>query len=120
MRIIKAKFCQCRSCHATPQDGVLPGRSNRQQSPAGPVNMRRNMRRSIGAVYNGSCKPQSCQKQKKNYSTGFSTIDAMVAKLLTMWLYWSIPSIEEEMSEILLYGCVCWLLTLMEQFMGTK
>jgi len=23
----------------------------------------------IGAVYNGSCKPQSCQKQKDNYST---------------------------------------------------
>jgi len=24
----------------------------------------------IGAVYNGSCKPQSCEKQKDNYSTG--------------------------------------------------
>jgi len=36
---------QCCSCHATQQDGVLPGRSNRQQSPAGPVNMRHNMRR---------------------------------------------------------------------------
>jgi len=36
---------QCFSCHATQVDGVLPGRSNRQQSPAGPVNMRRNMRR---------------------------------------------------------------------------
>jgi len=23
----------------------------------------------IGAVYNGFCKPQSCQKQKDNYST---------------------------------------------------
>jgi len=23
----------------------------------------------IGAVYNGSCKPQSCQKQKDKYST---------------------------------------------------
>jgi len=36
---------QCCSCHAMQVDGVLPGRSNRQQSPAGPVNMRRNMRR---------------------------------------------------------------------------
>jgi len=25
----------------------------------------------FGAVYNGSCKPQSCQKQKDNYSTAF-------------------------------------------------
>jgi len=33
------------SCHATQVDGVLPGRSNRQQSPDGPINMRRNMRR---------------------------------------------------------------------------
>jgi len=70
---------QCCSCHATQVDGVLPGRSNRQQSPAGPVNMRRNMRRlqtiyswgrqsqfwvEIGAVYNGLCKTQSGQKQK--------------------------------------------------------
>jgi len=38
-------YTQCCSCHATQQDGVLPGRSNRQQSPAGPVNMKRNMRR---------------------------------------------------------------------------
>jgi len=37
---------QCCSCHATQVDGVLPGRSNRQQSPAGPVNIRRIMRRS--------------------------------------------------------------------------
>jgi len=37
-------YNQCCSCHATRQDGVLPGRSNRQQSPAGPVNMRRNTR----------------------------------------------------------------------------
>jgi len=36
---------QCCSCHTTQVDGVLPGRSNRQQSPAGPDNMRRNMRR---------------------------------------------------------------------------
>jgi len=36
---------QCCSCHAARQDCVLPGRSNRQQSPAGPVNMRRNIRR---------------------------------------------------------------------------
>jgi len=36
---------QCCSCHATQQDGVLPGRLNRQQSPAGPVNTKRNMRR---------------------------------------------------------------------------
>jgi len=36
---------ECRSCHATQVDGVLPGRSNRQRSRAGPVNMRRNMRR---------------------------------------------------------------------------
>jgi len=35
---------QCCSCHATQQDGVLPDRFKRQQSPAGPVNMRRNMR----------------------------------------------------------------------------
>jgi len=44
---------QCCSCHATQQDGVLPGRSNRQQSSAGPGNMRRNMRRLqplVGAV----------------------------------------------------------------------
>jgi len=25
----------------------------------------------IGAIYNGSCKPQSCQKQKDNYSTDY-------------------------------------------------
>jgi len=25
----------------------------------------------IGAAYMGSCKPQSCQKQKDNYSTGY-------------------------------------------------
>jgi len=25
----------------------------------------------IGAVYNGFCKPQSCQKQKDNYSTAY-------------------------------------------------
>jgi len=68
-------------CHATQQDGVLPGRSNRQQSPAGPVSMRRSRtpvayrlgRQSklwvkIRAVYSGSCKPQSYQKQKNNYS----------------------------------------------------
>jgi len=24
----------------------------------------------VGVVYNGSCNPQSCQKQKYNYSTG--------------------------------------------------
>jgi len=42
---MKLGFMQCCSCHATQVDGVLPGRSNRQQSPAGPVNMRRNMRR---------------------------------------------------------------------------
>jgi len=35
---------QCCSCHATQQDGVLPCRPNRQQSPAEPVNVRRNMR----------------------------------------------------------------------------
>jgi len=54
-----------------------PGRSNRQQSPAGPVNMRRcnswgrqiQLWVEIGFVYNVSCKPQSCQKQKNNYST---------------------------------------------------
>jgi len=39
---VYTQFC---SFHATQVDGVLPGRSNRQQSPAGPVNMRRNMRR---------------------------------------------------------------------------
>jgi len=39
------RFTQCCSCHATQQDGILLGRSIRQQSPAGPVNMRRNMRR---------------------------------------------------------------------------
>jgi len=38
-------YNQCCSCHAMQQDGILPGRSNRQQSPAGPVNIRRNMRR---------------------------------------------------------------------------
>jgi len=38
-------FTQCCSCHVTQVDGVLLGRSNRQQSPAGPVNMKRNMRR---------------------------------------------------------------------------
>jgi len=36
---------QCCSCHATQQDGDLPGRSNSQQNAAGPVNMRCNMRR---------------------------------------------------------------------------
>jgi len=75
---------QCCSCHATQVDGVLPGRSNRQQSPAGPVNMSRSRtpvayclgRQSklrpfnIGAVYIGSGKPQSCQKPKDKYSTG--------------------------------------------------
>jgi len=30
----------------------------------------------IGAVYNGFCKPQSCQKQKDNYSTAGSIVDA--------------------------------------------
>jgi len=38
-------FLQCCNCHVKQVDGVLPGRSNRQQSPAGPVNMRCNMRR---------------------------------------------------------------------------
>jgi len=28
----------------------------------------------IGAVYNGFCKPKSCQKQKDNYSTGYIAI----------------------------------------------
>jgi len=28
----------------------------------------------IGAIYNGSCKPQSCQKQKDNYSTAYKII----------------------------------------------
>jgi len=42
--------CCIYSCHATRQDGVLPGRSNRQQSPAGPVNMRRNVRRMYPIV----------------------------------------------------------------------
>jgi len=77
-------YTQYCSCHATQQDGVLPGRSNRQQSPAGPVNMSRSRtpvayclgRQSklrpfnIGAVYIGSGKPQSCQKPKDKYSTG--------------------------------------------------
>jgi len=42
----KQYYSQCCSCHANAiqQDGILPGRSNRQQSPSGPVNMRRNMR----------------------------------------------------------------------------
>jgi len=44
-KILYLYAIQCCSCHATPQDGVLPGRSNRLQSPAGPVNMRLNMRR---------------------------------------------------------------------------
>jgi len=73
---------QCCSCHATQQDGVLPGWFNRHQSLAGTVSMRRSRtpfaysmgRQSklwvkIGAVYNDSCKPPSCQKQKDNYST---------------------------------------------------
>jgi len=29
----------------------------------------------IGAVYKGFCKPQSCQKQKDNYSTACVAID---------------------------------------------
>jgi len=80
---------QCCSCHATPVDGVLPGRSNRQQSPAGPVNIRHNMRRCslyiVGAakVYFGwklgpfimASVNQSCQKQKDNYSTGGNNWD---------------------------------------------
>jgi len=78
---------QCCSCHAARQDGVLLGRSNCQQSPAGPVNMRCSRtlvaytlgRQSklwvkIGAVYNGSCKLQSCQKQKINYNTALHHI----------------------------------------------
>jgi len=46
-------YMQCCSCHATQVDGILPGRSNRQQSPAEPVNMRHNMRRcslKVGAA----------------------------------------------------------------------
>jgi len=42
--ILMLTCMQCCSWHVTQQDGVLPGRSNRQHSPAGPVNMRRNMR----------------------------------------------------------------------------
>jgi len=38
------------SCHATLQNGVLPGRSNRQLRPAGPVNIRRKMRRLLPIV----------------------------------------------------------------------
>jgi len=38
----------------------------------------------IGAVYNGFCKPQSCQKQKNNYSTGSTStltiISAQISK----------------------------------------
>jgi len=60
-------YMQCCRCHATGQDGVLPVWSNRQQSPAWPVYMRRSWtpvaytcswgRQSklwveIGAVYN--------------------------------------------------------------------
>jgi len=84
-RNLKLGWYQCCSCHATQVHGVLPGRSNCQQSPAGPVNMRRNMRRvayswgrqsqfwvEIGAVYNVFCKPQSCRKQKYNYSTAYN------------------------------------------------
>jgi len=57
-------------------------------SPAGPVSMRHSRtpvvyslgRESklwvkIGAVYNGSCKPQSCQKQKDNYSTATDSLN---------------------------------------------
>jgi len=29
----------------------------------------------IGAVYSGFCKPQSCQKQKDNYSTDMLMMD---------------------------------------------
>jgi len=38
-------WLKCCSWHATHVDGVLPDQSNRQLSPAGPVNMRRIMRR---------------------------------------------------------------------------
>jgi len=42
----------------------------------------------IEAVYNGSCKPQSSQKQKDNYSTGYTVYEtnkfiAFLKKLIT-------------------------------------
>jgi len=43
--ILGSGIMQCCSCHATRPDAVLPGRSDSQQNPAGPVSMRRNMRR---------------------------------------------------------------------------
>jgi len=35
----------------------------------------------IGAVYNGFCKPQSCQKQKDNYRTALNPVMVIIAMI---------------------------------------
>jgi len=54
---------QCWSCQATRQD------AGSETPVAYSLGRQSQLWVEIGAVYNGSCKPQSCQNQKDNYIT---------------------------------------------------